>query len=314
MPDVFQGHIDAALSQYAQRYVNRELIADIVAPRVPVAKQSDKYWIWGREDQQGATVDDTRAPGAGAIEVRKSLSNDLYFCPDHARKALIPHEEAANYEAGDLRQEYIATIVSQILLAHEYRTAALMTTPGNFPSGNKVQLSSNDQWNSGDAAAQPVEDVMTGRDAIVAKTGMKPNTLILGYQVYSGLKNNAALIERIKYTKLGNPNEQDLAQLFEVDRVVIGQAIKRTDAGVNSYVWGKHAILAYVQPTPSRTDISAVKTFVWTGAPGTSGGFQTAFYLHPEEDRKSDVGHVHFYHDEKITAAESMYLIEDAVA
>ncbi|MBI1353269.1 MAG: hypothetical protein GC160_02905 [Acidobacteria bacterium] len=314
MPDSFQGHIDAALSMYAQRYVNRDLIADIVAPRVPVGRQSDKYWQWGREDMQGAAIDDTRAPGAGAIMVTKTLSSDLYHCPDHARKAVIADEEAANYDAGDLRQEYTGTLTNQVLLGHEYRTAQLLTTPGNFPSGNKVQLSSNDQWNSGDAAAQPVEDIMTGRDAIVAKTGMKPNVLVLGYQVYSGLKNNAALIERIKYTKLGNPNEQDLAQLFEVDRVVIGSAISRSAAGVNSYIWGKHAVLLYVQPTPSRTDISAAKTFVWTGAPGTSGGFQTAFYRHPEEDRKADVGHVHFYHNEKVTASDAMYLIEDAVA
>jgi hypothetical protein len=67
----------------------------------------------------------------------------------------------------------------------------------------------------------------------------------------------------------------DLAQLFEVDRVVVMGAIQTTsNEGAASptfdFIGGKHALLAYAAPAPGLMVASAGYTFNWTGLPGAS--------------------------------------------
>src|SRR3972149_4470614 len=57
-----QGHIDVALSNFAVKFRNPGYVADQAFTRVPVQRQSDKYWKFGQEQLQ-ALVDDLRAPG-----------------------------------------------------------------------------------------------------------------------------------------------------------------------------------------------------------------------------------------------------------
>ena len=57
-----QGHIDVALSNFAVKFRNPAYVADRVFTRVPVQRQSDKYWRFGKEQLQ-ALLDDLRAPG-----------------------------------------------------------------------------------------------------------------------------------------------------------------------------------------------------------------------------------------------------------
>ena len=63
-----------------------------------------------------------------------------------------------------------------------------------------------------------------------------------------------------------------------------------------------------------RMDISGVKTFRWTAAPGTSGGIGVVTGRHPDPTAKSDIVGVDDYYQQKITAVETLYLIKDAVA
>lgn len=313
MPDVFQGHIDAALTNYALRYRNNELIADEIAPRVEVDRQSDKYPVFGRENMEGASLDDTRAPSAQALEVKRSMSTDSYFCPDHARKSTYPLEESQNNTFDSTRQAVTQLLMDQILLGHEYRTAKLVTTAANLPAGNKVQLAGNDQWNSGDAAADPFGDMDTARDAVMQKTGKMPNLLVLGYQVFSALTRLALVKSLLSDNKNRVVTLADLQELFKVPRIIVGSAVSRS-AGVNSFIWGKHAVLLYTQAATSKEDVSACKTFVWRNAPRSTNGMIVGMQPHPFDDTQSEIQRVHFYHDEKITASESIYLIEDAVA
>lgn len=43
-------HIDAALTNISVSYAPQGFIADIIAPVVPVEKESDKYYVWNRDD------------------------------------------------------------------------------------------------------------------------------------------------------------------------------------------------------------------------------------------------------------------------
>ncbi len=96
-----QGHIDVALSNFAVKFRNPAYVSDQVFTRVPVQRQSDKYWRFGKEQLQ-ALIDDLRAPGAAAQRVTQTLSAETYFAEDHALERLITDEERANFDAGDV--------------------------------------------------------------------------------------------------------------------------------------------------------------------------------------------------------------------
>ncbi|MCL5271153.1 MAG: hypothetical protein M1457_11550, partial [bacterium] len=73
MPNANEVHIDAALTNLSVGYRNPAFIADLLAPVVPVRKQSDKYFIHDAAREAFRASNDRRAPGAEASEVDFTL-------------------------------------------------------------------------------------------------------------------------------------------------------------------------------------------------------------------------------------------------
>ena len=105
---------------------------------------------------------------------------------------------------------------------------------------------------------------------------------------------------------------QEVAQLFEVERVLIGRSryntAKQGQAASYSRLWGKHCAALYVEPNPGIRTITFGVTFVeslratyrdFDGKRGIKG----AHYIRPAWNS-----------DEKVIASDCGYLIEDAVA
>src|SRR4051812_25772010 len=83
--------LDQALTNFAKRFRNNALVADLIAPRVPTDLRGGRYIIWGREDQN-VLQQTLRADGSPAQRVRQSVSNDTFFCDSHALTSSIPDE------------------------------------------------------------------------------------------------------------------------------------------------------------------------------------------------------------------------------
>ncbi len=82
MPDPANVHIDQALTNFAISYRNLAMVASEILPIVPVIKESDKYYKFGREELRD--IDSARAVGAEAKEVeggRLSLSPTVPLPP-----------------------------------------------------------------------------------------------------------------------------------------------------------------------------------------------------------------------------------------
>lgn len=303
------GHLDAALTDFAKAYSQAGLVGDLVAPRVPVGRQQDKYWIFGREHQE-LTEQQLRATGAPAQRVRMSLSTGSYKCESHALAADIADEDRAGYTAGDLEQDATQEMMDKILLKREDELASILTAPAIIT--NNTTLAGGNQW-SDYGNSTPLTDVETGKASIRKNAGVNPNAFIIPDPVFQKLINHPAVIDRFKYTKAGAVGAAELASVFGVDRVLLASAIKTT-AGTSDFVWGKDAVLLYVSPAPSRKDISAIKTFVWQGAPGTIDGMGVVTGRNPDPTAKSDIVGVDWYYDHVVTAVEAVYLIKAAVA
>ena len=302
------GRLDAALSTYAQGYRNNDLVGDLIFPRVGVQRQTDKYWVWGREAQE-LTENDLRATGAGAEAIRAALSNDSYSAISHALKFDLADETRANFQAGDAEQALTQMLTDKILLAKEKRALDLISSKTVVTQN--VTLAGGDQW-SDPLNSNPRGDVDLAKDTIM-KTGTRVNLMIIGPEVFTALRSNQQLLEALKYVRVGVIGEAELATFFGIDRVLVARGVSFSGSTA-SFLMGKHAFLGYVSPGASQMDLSFGKTFVWEGAPGTIGGIGTVIGRNPDVTAKSDIVGVDFYYDQKVCAAATGYLIYSAAA
>lgn len=237
--------IDPVLTQVAQGYTNAEMVGLALFPPVPVGQRGGKLISFGREDF--ALYATARAPGANTRRINFGYSSGTYTLEQHALEGVVPFEDLEEADAVpgiDLASVALAKAQAVISLRLEYAQAVLATTAGNFPAGNKVTLAGVNQWSDYTGTSDPASDIETGKEAIRAKVGRRPNTLVVGPTVWSKLRNHPKLTDRIKYTGRDGLTQEMVAQLFGVDRVLVGDAIY-DNAGTFTDVWGKFAVLAY---------------------------------------------------------------------
>jgi hypothetical protein len=313
MPTSSQVHIDAALTNLSVGYRNAAFVADLLAPVVPVRKQSDKYYIYDSEREAMRQSDDKRAPGAAANEVDFSLSTDSYYAEDHALVSAIPDEERENadpvVQPNIDRTEFLR---AKIDLNKEIELAGMLTDTSVITQS--TTLSGTGQWS--DSSSDPIAAIEAQKATIMAAVQSMPNTLVLPYEVYAKVRIHAKVIERIAYGSIGAVNEQVLAQIFDVDRVLVPRAFKNTAApgqtASMSYVWGKNALLCHVPAKAALKQVALSYTFAWASAPGAVAGHRVELWR--EERRKADMIRVQRYYDQKVIAAGAAYLWKSAVA
>ncbi len=312
MPETSQVHINVALTNVSLAYRNPAFISDIIAPAVNVRKQQDRYYIYDSERESFRSTDDRRAPGAVANEVDFALSSDSYYCADHALTSVIPDEERDNADPAiqpDIdRTEFLT---EKIDLNKEIELADIVAADTDLAG---TTLEGAAQWSHADSDPQiAIED---GKASIIAGTQCLPNTLVLPYEVFAKVHTHPKIMERVNASGTLLPTAQVLAQLFDVERVLVPRAVKNTAApgqtASMSYVWGKHAFLLYVPPRAALKTMAFAFTFLWTAAPGSSGGRTVETWR--ENPRKADVIRVQRYYDQKVIATDAIYVWKNAVA
>lgn len=237
--------VDPILTTVAQGYKNATFVGSTLFPTVPVVARGGKIVTFGKEDfMLYATA---RAPGANTGRVQFGYAGSSYALEQHALEGSVPFElmaDAQQVPGISLAQMAIRKTQNIIGLRLEKAIADLATTAANYPSGNKTTLSGTAQWSDYNNSS-PSAAIETAKEAVRAKIGISPNTVVIGAEVMSVLKQHPAILDRIKYTGRDVVTTDLLAALWEVDRVVVGKAVYASDAGVFSDVWGNFVIVAY---------------------------------------------------------------------
>lgn len=315
------GTLNVALSNFAKEFRNNALVGDILAPRVPVDRQSFQYVVWNRDDQRlpGNTL---RAPGARPITTRRSYSTAPYMAQSHALSAKIPHESEA-YGIGlgfSTKQKASGQLISQINLDREVAIANLILNTTNFPNG--VTLSSTSMWDAypstpdtGTDGSHPIK-VVNAYKAILRQSGIQDSqmVLLLSDPVVVALQQHPDIINRFKYTNSGGDiSMEQLSSVFRV-KCVQASATVLDKNNVASWVWGANAVLAFAQSGTSQEDVSCAKSFTWTSAPDTTEGYGVIEFPDPYLDSKADWVSTDWYYDLRVTATETAIPILNAVA
>lgn len=310
MPTVGSVHIDQALTNISIGYKNEQYIADSIFKPVPVDKQSDKYYVFGKE--RFRVVDDRRAPGSESNEVNWRLSLDQYYCEGHALRHAIPDEEMQNADdTFNIEADAVELLTDMILLNKEVDAASKLLNPDNYDSGLVQSL--NVKW-SDFTNSNPIADIEDAKSAIHRRSGLRANTLIISEPVFNVLKIHPKLIESIKYTQLGVLTKDLMATLFGVDNILVGSALKSTatnpgQADVLNYIWGNSAVLAYIPPKPGKKVASIGYTFMWN----KDGQGAVAVRKWYEQGRRATIVEVERWYDQKIVSNVAGFLITDVI-
>lgn len=120
MPGVTGVHIDRALTNFSIKYFNGDFVAGILAPKIPVVKESDAYFVY---DKSNFRIPPTlRADKARTQEVTWTLSTDRYVCYAYGLHAKISDRERKNADQPlSIETDTVEYLNECLDLDHEYR-------------------------------------------------------------------------------------------------------------------------------------------------------------------------------------------------
>lgn len=273
-------HKDTFLTNISVGYSNPMFIADMVFPNVTVMKQSDYYYkflkgAWFRNEAE------IRGPGANAARGGYPVTSATYSCQERAFAHPVPIELINNADPPVRPFETGTRFATQkVMLAKEIEVASQCMTSGNWTTNDDVAGA----WlGTADGSGNTfIADILAQKEVIRQLIGRYPNRLIMDAKTFKEVKTEYTVLERIKYTGTsGLPADvttQTIAQLFELDWVGIGGAIKsdaeEVVAGTDFNavdIWEVNAtkgsaLLYYGEPQPALESPSAGYCFNWKGS------------------------------------------------
>ena len=322
LPNRSMVHVDRPLTNISVAYQQSQnvYIADRVFPRVPVRKQSDKYFKYTKGDwfRTEAAI---RPPSSESAGSGYRLTTDSYYAEVYALHKDIDDQLRANTDQPiNLDREATNFVTNGLLLRRDKLWAANYFSTsvwGTDLTGVSASPTAGQflQWDQ--AGSDPIQDIADEKTAIQEATGVMPNVLVIGPYVYTVLRNNAAIIDRIKYTQRGVLTRELLASLLDVDEVVVANATENTAregaAESMSYVFGKQALLVHRATSPGLQTVSGGYIFPWSGLLGANA-FGTAISRFSIRKIKSDRVEGEMAFDMKVVAPDVGTFFDSAVA
>jgi len=177
-------------------------------------------------------------------------------------------QQFAEGNGNDLRRAKTAMLMKHTAIVRERVLAALVFNATTF-SGYTAAVGT--QWDA--AGSDPTADAMIAQDSTLTNAGFKPNTAIIGYEVYKALRTNDRILEL--WSRTGNTGgiipDDALAAALDVQNLIVGTASSNTAAeGLTeskSFIWGKFALFCHIAQSPTPyTPQSCIQRFRFRGA------------------------------------------------
>jgi len=260
-----QGETNPILTKFATGYKPVQGIAHLVAPTVPSIKESGTLFSFGKEGFM--VYDSERALRAATKKIDFHLSKETFRCEEHALESSLDYEEidiAAKYgpkEVLNLEKRAVQLTQQALQTELEKAVADIMFSATYYASGNKVTLTSGDKFSDFDNS-DPMGVVDTGMIAARADMGVEPNTGVIGYTAWKTLRKHPQLIDKIKYSMKGNLTPDLVAEIFGLEKLIVGKGVYSSDAGVFTDIWGDYFALIYVPPKSEMPEGTTPHTIV----------------------------------------------------
>ncbi len=313
-PTNSQVHINKPLTNISVAYMqdSNEFIADKVFPRVPVSKKSDSFFIYDKDAFARAIAEDrsgaTESAGGGWNQ-----STDTYSCRQKSFHHDVPFDIAANTDE-PLSAERDATefVTRAMLLKRESDFASAYFKTGVWGTDNT--LSGTGQW-SDYTNSNPITAIKAAIRVIQKACLVKPNTMLIGPEVFDKLSEHPVPVDRYKYTQARTLTLEMISALFGLN-ILVGEGVYATSKEgqtlTTGYMFGKHALLVYAAPRPSLLMPSAGYVFTWNAFGNGFGARIDKFPMRELNNAQRIEGDMAY--DTKVVSAAAGYFFENAVA
>lgn len=312
-PTVSQGHVDQLLTNISVAYMQESgFIADKVFPTVPVQHASDLYWKYTKDAFFRNDVG-PRPMGGYAPVTGHGMSTGTYNCAERALAAWIDDRERANTSPPyDIDRAKTRLITGQHMIDRDSQFCTKYMKTGVWTDLTGVSSAPDAthelQWDL--STSLPSKAVRFRKRAVKKATGFEPNTLVLGSKVEIDLMQHPDLIDRVKYT--GNAlslDPNDLAQYFDVDKVVVATASQNTadegqTAAFSFIASERDALLVYAAPEPGLEVPSGGYIFAWTGLLGDNAITPSVAWRGRDERAHSDWIEVRTAYDMNVVGSD----------
>lgn len=324
MPVVSQVHIDQALTNISVMYRNSAYVADQVFPAVPVARRSDRYFLYRKEDflsasplsASGAPLS-LRRPGTEAAEIDHSVSTATYYAEEYAYRGLVTDAEVAAADS-PLQPDMDQTIqlTERLMLDNEVAVAGIACRRANYPSANRTVLttgSSGTSWAQyASTNSDPFVDIKNGKLAVIRGIGREPNAMLLSVDTARVLADHPKVKDLVKYVHQDALTISGLPKAMRGLSVIEGAAQRNSSAEGAAYaganVWQADdatsvALIFHRNTNPTLRSVSLGYTFE---APDDSTGARGYAVRRWREDRrKGTLIEVSFLRDWRLIAVDS---------
>lgn len=306
-----QIYLDSALTSFSQQYRNDPdgFIQDVVAPMVPVQRKTGKYAYYPKSNLK-APVNSLRTGESKTARANFSVQWKSYDeLNEHALKDGITKDVYEQYMAPlDPEQDTITYLMDQMQMEREIKLAAKISDTGTVTQN----ASPSAQWNATTGAGSPFLDIEAGISTMLLNGLNAPNTIVMGYQVWSQLKNHPDLLDRVKYSQLGVLTTELFTSIFSnsgISKTVVARAVYDSAGegltATSTFIVGKNLWLIYNTP-PKLRSVNFMKTLVLE-----NGRYVDSWV---NQDRKTTYFRVNDYYDQFVIGPEAIYMITGAVA
>lgn len=313
-----QLYIPQQLTNMSQQYRNEDdaYIGQKVAPELIVEKKTGLYLKYAK-----ALRTPTNSLRTGRNKTAEANTNWSWVpyttLKEHALKEGIEKDVFDMY-ANPLDPMLDATQTVMDLMTQEYEVtiATMLSDPTQIEQNSTPSV----QWNASTGAGSPIIDISTAVSTMLINGLRRPNTIVMGWQVWLQLMNHPDFLDRIKFSQLGTLTEALFAQIIsessgsKITQVLIGTAVDDTSneqvphPGTLSsgFIWGKNLQLMYCTPTPGLRQVNGVYTLRLKNGRYTDGW--------PDQDRKTTFVRVNDYYTPFLVGSEAVYLLQSVVA
>lgn len=299
--------VDPVLTSLARGYRNAQFIGEGLFPVAELDKESgiiplfgkEAFRLWETERAIRAKSNVMTADDADTLDV-VLREHDLAYPVDYREQA----ESMFNEEAKAARR-----VKDAIDLGREVRAAYLAQNPNTYQTGARVTLSGSSQWSSG--GGDPIKAVEDGKEVVRQRTGMRPNTAVIGAAAYASLKFHPKLAAALGADKDKLITLEHLKAIWGLENIYVGEALAANGQGALGDIWGDNVVLAYVaKPGAGQANDHDVPSFGYTlrkkGMPETDK-------YDAEGNKVEYVRHTDIY-KVVVVGADAGYLIADTNA
>ena len=252
--------VDPVLTNLAIGYTNAALVAETLMPFVYTDKEGGKIPKFGKEAFKIYRTERALRADSNRMSPEDIGSVDVVL-DEHDLEYPIDYREAAE-SAFPLQRLAVNTVTEAIRLRHEFMVASMVQNPNSYGVGNKLILSGTSQFTHKDSDPEGVVD--DAKDAVSAKIAKDPNTMVIGKSAWRALKRHPQLKAILSDDRSRLVQLADLREIFEIENIVVGKAIKADDRGATSDIWGDNIVLAYVPQNKSEQRSEFEPSFGYT--------------------------------------------------